>query len=662
MRIQLLLATNDSSCQSFFQQGLRFYQHLFRLEICNSIDELLQRSFTIPYNLIILDSALRATPQFPILLSKKAELREPLLVTVEREQEILFWRQYFPDTEKIIVRSPRLLKQLPFLLQTIFQKEQIFRQRATEREKTARFPGTDSGEEAVSGFCLLDQKYRFISVHPKISKMLGYSENELLALSLDDLIHPEQFVSYQHWLSEAAKTEKSRPFLTSLFTRSGDIIPAKLQYQPYRNAQDELLHYQMEIQFLSQTAKDSFSRNGHIDQLKMVTEISNIMRAGRDKSLHGYLESIARLAATLFKFHRITLALLDRRRGAFLKQIMLGYSTSNGHREKVLEIPQAVIRKIFEQKYNVRVIYRNKQLDRFQLEPFSLEERRLQAREDGNSWDPNNVIILNLSDQKQNSFGYISMDQPIGRFSPQRNIFHNLELYSKLASLAIENFYQYASLEKRTRRLKRLLITGNIFKLALTGTEVMREMVWSIRFSLDFQLVMLGIIDPKSKKVIIKSVSCHDHVKTLQLQDLTIPLDQLKNSLNSHELIGSAVLTRRPDDVFQPMKNIYYDNKFERSDGKSWNWWHTLIVPVPGANKSPLGYLFVDDPADSLLPSREIIQTLEIFAQQLSIALNNRYLYLQEKKKLETLRQRIAAGSKSASSKTQSWLKDILFR
>ena len=663
MHIQVLLATNDLSCQKFFHQGLRFYQHLFRLEICSSIDELLQRSFTFPYHLIILDAALRATPQFSILMSKRAELRAPLLVSVEKEHEMLSWRQYFPDADDIIVRSSKMFKQLPIFLQSIYQKKRIFQQRQQSKLKPVSPPTIDPERESDVGVCIVDQKYRFISVHPKISKALGYSETELLALSLDDLVHPDHFVSYQHWLAERADEKKTNPFLTTLFSRDGHAIPVKLQFRPYRNAHHQIIQYNLEIQLLRQGGNGSFSTNGTVDQLKMVTEISNIMRSGREKSLHAYLESIARLALTLFKFHRVTLALLDRRRGAFLKQIMLGYSTKNGSRERVLEIPQTVIKKIFEQKYNVRVIYRNKQLDKFQLEPFSLEERRLQPREDERNWDPNNVVILNLSDQSQRSFGYISMDQPIGRFSPKRSVFHNFELFSKLSSLAIENYYHYASLEKRTRRLKRLLITGNIFKLALTGTEVMREMVWSIRFSLDFQLVMLGIADSRSNKVIIKSVSCHDHVKTLQLQGLSIPFDQLKLALAAHETIGAAILTRKPEDIFSSVKNIYYDKKFEHGDDAGWNWWHMLIVPVPGPKNYPLGYLFVDDPADNLLPNREIVQTLEIFAQQLSIALKNRYLYLQEKKKFEVLREQLDHGSKSDRSEVpQHWLKDILFR
>ncbi len=662
MRIQLLLATNDLSCRNFFQQGLRFYQHLFRLEIAPSIEEFLRKSFTYPYDLIIFDGALRTTPQFHTLIAKQNELRSPLLITVEQEQEILIWKQYLTDTEKIIVRTPKNLKNLPFLLQSIFQKEQIFSRHVSNWQKSTSSTQAHESPKILSGYCLIDQKNKFLSVHPTVSKNLGYSESELLELTLDDLVHPDKFVSYQHWLAEEMAEKSHKSFVTELFSKNGTTIPVKLQLQPYKNAHNEIVHYHLKIQFLPTATQGAFSSNGHINQLKMITEISDIIRAGRDKSLHAYLESIARLASTTFKFHRITLALLDRRRNAFLKQIMLGYSGTNGHKTKVLEIPHSVINKIFDLKYNVRVIYRNKKLDKFQLEPFSLEERRLQPRDDGNAWDPNNVIILNLADQRQNSFGYISMDKPLGRFVPKRDIFHNLELFSKLASLAIENYYHYTALEKRTRRLKRLLVTGNIFKLSLTGTEVMREMVWSIRFSLDFQLIMLGLVNPRTKNVTIKAVSCHDHVKTLQLQDLTFPIEQIKATFDTHETIGSAALTRKPENLFQSVKNIYYDNKIESPDTNAWKWWHMLIVPVPGSNNLPLGYIFADDPADGLLPSRETIQTLEIFAQQLSIALKNRYLYLQEKKKFELLRQQITNGHKSDSSKTSRWLKEILFR
>ncbi|MDW7681204.1 MAG: GAF domain-containing protein, partial [bacterium] len=55
-----------------------------------------------------------------------------------------------------------------------------------------------------------------------------------------------------------------------------------------------------------------------------------------------------------------------------------------------------------------------------------------------------------------------------------------------------------------------------------------------------------------------------------------------------------------------------------------WDRRHTLITPIYRPNNKIIGFIFADDPIDGQIPSRETIHTLELSANQISIALENR--------------------------------------
>src|SRR5206468_5798046 len=49
---------------------------------------------------------------------------------------------------------------------------------------------------------------------------------------------------------------------------------------------------------------------------------------------------------------------------------------------------------------------------------------------------------------------------------------------------------------------------------------------------------------------------------------------------------------------------------------------HWLLVPLMGSDGEPRGFLWADDPVDRLLPAREKLQALRLFADQAAAALD----------------------------------------
>ena len=245
--------------------------------------------------------------------------------------------------------------------------------------------------------------------------------------------------------------------------------------------------------------------------------------------------------------------------------------------------------------------------------------------------------MVNLTDRKGNTFGYASLDHPIDEDMPSHNTFHNLQLFGQLVSMGIENYYQFSAVEKRSRRLKQILVTSNIFKLYLSLSELLKEVVWSIKFSLDYNLVALGLISKKSGSLEIKAVACDDKIKLNHLMNLNIPLRPLSRLFRNDYSKGKSYFVTREEEVLRPLKDIYYGPGANSSDSGAWPSWGLVLVPIKSREGKVIGVLMVDDPEDGRLPNREIISTLEILANQVAVAIDNRILFVQARKRIEEL-------------------------
>ncbi len=510
------------------------------------------------------------------------------------------------------------------------------------------------------GYCVLNRKGKVININEKLKTKLNFQEKELFELNLEDLILPDDIHRYYKWLAALDSGYEAEAFHTYIIGKYGHNEPIEISIIPTRNINNEIMNYKGWIKFKSEnTDTNSLTKsNGHFDQTRMIREMTNLIHFSYDSSLNHLLEKIVQTSCQLFRFKRATLALLDRRRKMFIKQIMVGYTNGSANGKNISEVPQNIIQKIFSNQYKVRVIYHNQEIQNDRSKPLSFEERRLQRRDDNNNWHPNNVVILNLTDQHRKTFGYISLDEPARQVAPSRETFHNFELFSDLTAIAIENFYRYSSIEKRNRRLKRLLVTGNIFKLDMPGGEILRESAWAIKFSLNFRLVILGLIKFQNNQLAIKSVACDDRIKSVQLNELFIPIEQIQTVLRNEYRTGKSYFVNKPEPALRKIKDIYYDTKTEHDDPRLWQWWKLLIIPIYEKHHKIIGFIMVDDPDDCLVPTREVIQTLEIFSNQLSIAIENRGMYLHLKNKLRKTKK--GDLDPSAVDSTEGSLKKIV--
>lgn len=673
--VHLLLADKNLSYLEIARKMLKFHDEVYQVDVATSGEECLEKLHENQYDLLLLDYDIDEKKGLEILSRIiGSDMDVPVVILVDEGREDIAFKALEKGAYDYIMKVRGYLTALPFTVGKVLEKRKmriattttIDEEPIPESEPSFSMAEEDIAEEKITqddrttdheAYYILDRKGRFISTNRMLEELLNYSEEELLELSLADLIPPEREGLYYQWLAAVDMGSRRQTFKTEIVGKHGDRQPAEIMITPMRDRNNEIISYKGRIKFNVPDNGSLFPTNGHFDQHRMINEMVKLIHDSYDISFNHLLERVSQIVCQLFQFKRATLALLDRRRQMFIKQIMIGYTNGKADEQRILEVPQEVIDKVFTNQSKVKVIYHNHEPDNYHsLQPM-ISERRAQPHRTDNRWHPQDIIIFNLTDRHSRTFGYISLDNPISQVIPSRDIFYNMEIFTKLASLVIENYYRFASLEKRNRRLKQLLVTSDLFRLHLSISEMMKEIVWAIKFSMNFNLVLLGIINRNSEELQIKSVACDDRIKTIQLKEFTIPVKQLQTLFKKEYRRGKSYLINKSEPALRRLKDLYYDRKVEATGDRYWPWWSLLIVPIYAQEGKMIGYIMVDDPTDCLLPTSEEIHTLEILANQISVAIENRLTYIRLRDQAMKKRERT---SEFRSEKSEGGIKKLV--
>ncbi|UCE07636.1 MAG: response regulator [bacterium] len=678
--VRLLLADKNLSYLEIARKMLRFHDEAYQVDVATSGEECLKKLNENGFDLLLLDYDIDDKRGLEILSQIiNADIDVPVVMLVDESREDIAFRSLEKGAYDYIMKVRGYLTALPFTVGKVLEKRKMKIATTIDEEPISKSkPSFSIAEENIveqeitakdespfrEAYYILDRKGRFISTNRILEETLNYLEEELLELTLADIIPPERESAYYQWLATIDMGSNQQVFKTEIIGKHGDRHPAEITISPMRDRYDEIISYKGRIKFKVPENGLLFPTNGHFDQTRMINEMVQLIHDSHEISFNHLLERISQIVCKLFQFKRATLALLDRRRKTYIKQIMIGYTNTNGKADdrKILEVPQEVIDRVFVNQSKVKVIYHNHDSTNNNSLRLVLTERRSQARRTNNQWHPKDIIIFNLVDHHNKTFGYISLDEPLNPVVPPRDIFHNMEIFSGLASLAIENFYHFASLEKRNRRLKQLLVTSNLFRLHLSIAEMMKEIVWAIKFSMNFNLVLLGLINRKSKELQIKSVACDDRIKTLQLKELSIPGNDLQTLLKKQYRRGKSYLVNKFELALRRLKDLYWDTKIDATGERYWHWWALLVIPIYGHDGKILGFILADDPADCLLPTTEEIHTLEILANQISVAIENRLAYVRLRERVSIKKDKTPEIKREKSEGGIKKLVDYFFK
>jgi len=539
----------------------------------------------------------------------------------------------------LIIKKQGFLSSLPLKIKSILHDKTTGSQHdrgevhMVEREQLKKNP-----VKAMSGtgYFVCDRKGRFLSASAFLQNVLKYTEEELTQLTLADIVVPAFHDMLYKSVTTVAKNNGIGQMTAAVIDKFGGRQTVNLQFRILRDdSSKEFIGFRGQLSLSEQNVIDRKSMDVpyDFDQKNMISELIEIVQLSYSEPMPAVLKRIAEVICHIFNFNRSTVALLDRRKLVYSKQALAGFA---GNEEmnlepRKMEVPADVIEKIFSDKQRIKVIYHSSSHSDVAGQIGSGNEELNSIIHKPAKWDKKDIVIINLMDSNHKSFGYISLEDPDSDSVPDKTTLYNFDLYSRLASMIVENAYRYSTLERKNRRLKQVMVNSNIFKLYQSLNELLKEVVWSVKFSLDFNMVALVLLSRKSGMLETKAVACEDKIKLTQVSELSFNLKDFSDLLRSNYRVGKSFLIRDEEPVFKHMKQIYYDASENGHFANGWPTWAVLLVPIKSREGKIIGFLILDDPGNCRMPTADTVQTCEIIANQIAIAIDNRVMYIQAK-------------------------------
>jgi diguanylate cyclase (GGDEF)-like protein len=243
----------------------------------------------------------------------------------------------------------------------------------------------------------------------------------------------------------------------------------------------------------------------------------------------------------------------------------------------------------------------------------------VQRTGDPDAWDPEDALFVAMRDQEGTLLGILSVDEPASGRRPTDDDLDVLVSLADHAALALEAAREAAASERHQRALEELLDVSSRITGETSNTEILRRVCTGIRDALDFQNVCAALVDPETGNVVPQAAA------GWQLEELgnrgIVSVAEIEPLLDSEFLREGCYLLTHEEARARISSHVeVYPSQLNGRGPWAWNR-HWLIVPLRDGGGALLGYIWVDNPSDRLVPSADRLQALRIFANDAAAAL-----------------------------------------
>jgi diguanylate cyclase (GGDEF)-like protein len=235
------------------------------------------------------------------------------------------------------------------------------------------------------------------------------------------------------------------------------------------------------------------------------------------------------------------------------------------------------------------------------------------------AWDPEDALFVPMRDRRGLLLGVISVDEPVTGRRPTDDDLDVLVSLGDHAALAIEAAHEAAESARHQRALEELLAVSSRITGETSDTEILRRVCSGIRDALDFRNVCAAVVDPETGAVVPQAAAGWKLEELQQRHLLSVAqLEPLLDDVFLRE--GCYLLTHAQAHARLAREVDIYPSQLNGRGPWAWNR-HSLIVPLTDGDGALLGFIWVDNPSDRLVPSADRLQALRIFANDASAAL-----------------------------------------
>ncbi|GAC1350800.1 MAG: hypothetical protein NVSMB27_36830 [Ktedonobacteraceae bacterium] len=196
---------------------------------------------------------------------------------------------------------------------------------------------------------------------------------------------------------------------------------------------------------------------------------------------------------------------------------------------------------------------------------------------------------------------------------------------------------------KRTQQIKELLRLGNIMRAELGLGEVLHQIVASTSVCTGFRILVIHLIEEGSDLLSPLAFAGMTEENERVLREVRRPVEQVLRLMRPEFRISqSYFISHEYMDDFSDIVSVT-NKRVEDYGPGGWHPDDALIVPLFSPRKKKLlGFLSLDDPEDSKIPTLESIEVAELFANQAAIAIDNARIFQENEAEHRILEEAIA--------------------
>jgi PAS domain S-box-containing protein len=356
-------------------------------------------------------------------------------------------------------------------------------------------------------------------------------------------------------------------------------------------------------------------------RLRGLLEVTRLVRTGEE--LPELLGAIARTVSDSLAFRTVVVNLYRREWDDFVVTTVYG---SDGARETLLGqvTPPSEWEPLFDQRFLLRGAYfiPAGELDWEQLGGNTYTPD-IAVSDDPGAWHPDDALFAPMRGTDGELLGILSVDEPISGRKPSGDEIDVLVAVSDHAALAVQAAQEAARAKSNRDALERLLAVSTKLNETADPHELLGQVCAAIQEALGFEKVAVQLLEEDGFHRTAADIGFD------RSENVGAPLtaDELERLLKPEFDVGGCYLI--PHEAARAALRDRPSGYRSTRDGRGPQAWrnHWLFVPLHGRRGGRIGYIWVDDPTDRLLPDAERLQIVRAFANQATTALEQAAQY-----------------------------------
>ncbi len=563
----------------------------------------------------------------------------PFIFLLDEENRVLGEEVLNKGAFDYLVKVDGALSALPFAIDQAMEKRPVdFK--LEEKQETH-----EPKKQIPTGFFEINESGRFITFDEKLLQLIGLDEKDLYKTYLTDLLPEDDQEKFYRWRAAVLDKKEGFHLHTQMIHPEKGILPIELHLYPYELEK----HFSGFRGYLKLGSEEPVEEKESVeesyDTQNFYYEIYNLNKY-LSKGLHQlFLMKVAEIPMKYFKFEQVYLFLWDAVNHRFQKEISL-QNEKMAKREDLRSeyFSPEEIQFLNDSPSFVKFVHQSLLSDESRKKVYGENGAGLFQEAEwssGQPWKRGDRLFLEIRDSNSTLLGFLVLESPENQNIPPKWVLRQLEIFSIFASTLFEGNNRFREAHDQHKRLKQLFRIFGTFYVDTPLTDVLQEVAWSVKFSMGFNLVMIGVLSHSTHRLELKAVAVDNREKGRILSRLRFTINQISNYLISRYRVNQSYFITQKDNPFYLIKRIYGLPISTYRDPEVWYYPDVLLVPIRSRKGRIMGVFILDDPENHKKPNMEAVQILEKIASTIAVAIENKTRYTQLRKENNLLRLKL---------------------